>query len=121
MARAKDELVLLHNPRCSKSRALKEALEARGAAFVERRYLDQPLGRAELADLSRKLGLPAARMVRSKEPEYAAEGLTARSTDAQLLAAIARSPKLLERPILIRGERAAIGRPDPRAALALLD
>jgi arsenate reductase len=115
-----ESVVLLHNPRCSKSRKLKAALEERGMPYEERLYLEDPLSREELAELHRKLGGGAARMVRSKEAEFAAEGLSADSTDSELLDAIARAPKLMERPVLVRGERAAIGRPGPDDALALL-
>ena len=50
---------LLHNPRCSKSRAAKALLDERKVAYEERRYLDQPLSGAELAVLRKRLGLPA--------------------------------------------------------------
>jgi arsenate reductase len=115
-----DEIVLLHNPRCSKSRALKAALEERGVAFRERPYVEEPLSLAELKALRAKLGVGAGAMVRRSEPEYAAAGLDAGSTDGAILAAIAEQPKLLERPVLVQGQRAAIGRPGPDAALSIL-
>ena len=117
---SENDLVLLHNPRCSKSRALKAVLDERGSDYTLRLYLEQPLDRDELAALHTKLDLPAARLVRSKEPEFEVQGLSPESDDAELLDAIARVPKLMERPILIRGERAAIGRPGPDEALGLL-
>ena len=116
-----DELLLLHNPRCSKSRALKSALEERGASFREHLYLDEPLDADALAELRRRLDLDVARMIRPKEAEYAAAGLGADSDEATVLAAVAAHPKLLERPVLVRGQRAALGRPGPETALALLD
>ena len=115
-----DQVVLLHNPRCSKSRALKSALEERGVAFTERLYLEDPLKRGELKELCDKLGGDARAMVRAKEPEYAEAGLTQSSSVKELLDALAKHPKLLERPVLIRGERARIGRPSPDAALEVL-
>jgi arsenate reductase len=114
-----EPVVLLHNPRCSKSRAAKALLEERGVAFTLRLYLEQPLSRAELADLARRLGRPAREWVRRGEPAFAAAGLDAASEDGALLDAIARHPELLERPILVRGERAVVGRP-PERILALL-
>jgi arsenate reductase len=114
------KVVLLHTPRCSKSRALKAALDERGVGYEERRYLEQPLTRAELTELLGKLGVPAKSMVRRKEAEYEAEGLSPASSDEELLDAVARAPKLMERPVLIHGERAAIGRPGPADALAIL-
>lgn len=114
------EVLLLHNPRCSKSRALKAALEARGVAFAERLYLDQPLSLAELKDLHRRLGGDARALLRKDEPELAAAGLDASSGEGELLAAVARFPKLLERPVLVNGPRAALGRPAPEDALRIL-
>jgi len=116
----RDGLVLLHNPRCSKSRQAKALLEERGAAFEERRYLEAPLSRDELADLAARLGRPVGEWIRRKEAAFAEAGLDAGSGDAALLDAIAEHPILLERPILVRGERARVGRP-PEGLLALLD
>lgn len=114
------DVTLLHNPRCSRSRALKAALDERGVAYSERRYLEDPLDAGELARLVARLDRPAAALVRAKEPAYAATGLGPDSDDGSVLAALARHPELLERPVLIVGERAAIGRPGPEAALELL-
>jgi len=113
------QLVLLHNPRCSKSRAAKQLLDARGVAYTERRYLEEPLSRAELAALARKLGRPAREWVRTVEDAWREAGLDAEAGDGAILDAMARHPVLIERPILIAGERAAVGRP-PEALLALL-
>jgi len=114
-----DPLTLLHNPRCSKSRAARALLEERGVAFEERRYLEQPLTRAELEGLWRKLGRPAREWVRRGEAAWAEAGLDERSSDDAILDAMARHPILIERPILVRGERAVLGRP-PEALLELL-
>ena len=114
-----DSLVLLHNPRCSKSRAAKALLEQRGVRFAERLYLDDPLTRAELASLRERLGRPAAEWVRKGEAAFATAGLDAGSGEAEILAAMAAHPILLERPILVRGPRAVVGRP-PERVLELL-
>ena len=114
------DLLFLHNPKCSKSRQLKAALDERGVAYDERRYLDEPLSRRDLGSLKTLLGVGAHDMIRKKEAEYAEAGLSADSSDGEVLDAVARFPRLLERPVLISGERAAIGRPT-EAALALLD
>jgi arsenate reductase len=110
-----DALVLLHNPRCSKSRALHALLAERGVAFTERRYLEDPLSRAELASLRERIGRPATEWVRTAEAVFAAAGLGAESSDAQILDAMAVHPILIERPILVRGARAVVGRPLERA------
>jgi arsenate reductase (glutaredoxin) len=114
-----DRLLLLHNPRCSKSREAKALLEARGVGYAERRYLEQPLTREELLDLAQRLGRPVREWTRSQEPAFAALGLAVDAPESALLDAIARHPELLERPVLVRGARARIGRP-PEAILELL-
>jgi arsenate reductase len=116
---AGDTLLLLHNPRCSKSRAAKALLEERGARFELRLYLEDPLSKAELAELRRRLGHPARDWARRGEPAWAAAGLAKDSDDASILAAIAAHPELLERPILVRADRAVVGRP-PETVLELL-
>ena len=112
-------VVLLHNPRCSKSRAARALLEARGVPFAERRYLEEPLSRDELETLRRRLGRPVADWIRRGEVAYADAGLGEHPTEAEQLAAIAAAPVLLERPILVVGERAVVGRP-PERILELL-
>ncbi len=112
--------LLLHNPQCSKSRQLAAELERREVDFDVRRYLDQPLTRAELEDLLRRTGLEPHALLRPKEAEYAAAGLSPRSSKAAILSALATHPRLLERPILVSATAAAIGRPTEQA-LALLD
>ena len=116
----KDEILLLHNPNCSKSRATLALLEERGVVFQTRLYLDDPLGRKELADLGERLGRPALEFTRSKQAEFADAGLDASSSGDEIFAAMASAPILMERPILVRGSRAAIGRP-PEDVLQLLD
>ncbi len=120
LPRSDAEIVLLHNPRCSKSRAAKELLEARGVRFAERRYLDEPLSLDELRDLAARVGRPPAEWVRAGEAAYADAGLGAGSDGDAILRAIAAHPALLERPVLVRGRRAVVGRPPERIA-ALLD
>ncbi len=114
-----DTVLLLHNPRCSKSRKLRELLVERGASFQERAYLDEPLDRAELEDLRKRLERPVAEWVRKGEAAFQEHGLAPDSGEAELLGAIADAPILLERPILVRGPRARVGRP-PEDALELL-
>lgn len=103
--------VLYHNPKCTKSR---EAL-----AFVNKQiddlqvveYLKRPLSKATLLEIFTALNIQSAHlMVRSQENEYQLAGLSEQSTDDELLSAVEKFPKLLERPILVYGKRAAIGR-----------
>jgi arsenate reductase len=115
-----DSLLLLHNPRCSKSRAARALLEERGVAFRERRYLEQPLSRAELGELRRRLGRPAGQWLRRGEPACKEAGLAPDADEEAILDAMAAHPVLIERPIGVRGRRAVVGRP-PEQILSLLD
>ena len=102
---------LLHNPKCTKSRAAKALLDEHKVAYEERRYLERPLSAAELAELRRRLDRPAGEWVRAGEDAFKAAGLSKDSSDAQILAAMAKHPILIERPILILDTGAAVGRP----------
>ena len=106
------DLTLYHNPRCSKSRAALALLEARGLTPTIVHYLETPPSVEQLRELLRKLGLPARQLLRSGEEQYSALNLADSSlSEEQLLSAMAAQPKLIERPILIVGNRALIGRP----------
>lgn len=109
-----DDITLLHNPRCTKSRGAKALLEERGMPFRERRYLEEPLSLAELRELAKRLGVAARDWVRKGEAEYKTANLGPDSDDEAILHAMARYPVLMERPILIRGPHAIVGRPPER-------
>lgn len=114
------QLTLFHNPRCSKSRGALELLEARGLAPTIVRYLETPPSAAELQALLGKLGIGARQLLRTGEDEYKALGLdNPQLSDAQLIEAMAAHPKLIERPILVAGDKAVIGRP-PEKVLEIL-
>lgn len=115
-------LTLWHNPRCSKSRGARALLdEATDDVEIEvREYLKEPPTRAELEHLMELLGLDDPRdMMRTGEGPYEQLGLGDASSD-ELLDAIEANPILLERPIVVRGDRAVIARP-PELARRLLD
>ncbi|GHA86823.1 arsenate reductase (glutaredoxin) [Modicisalibacter luteus] len=112
-------LILYHNPRCSKSREALALLTAHDVDIQVRRYLDDPLDLEELRSLAARLDAPVASMVRSNEAEWKALSLS-EPDDEACLSAIAKHPRLLQRPILDRGDRAVIGR-SPEAILTLLD
>ena len=114
------DLILYHNPRCSKSRGALELLEQRGVSPTVVRYLETPPSATELESLIAKLGIGARQLLRSGEEEFKALGLDNPAlTDAQLIEAMAAHPKLIERPILVAGNVAVIGRP-PEKVLELL-
>ena len=111
MSLSDHETLLLHNPNCSKSRAAKAWLDEQGHAYTERRYLEEPLSTAELAELRELLGAPARDWVRSGQGEYATAGLSKNSSDVEHYAAMVAAPILVERPIVVHGGAAAVGRP----------
>jgi len=114
------DLTLYHNPRCSKSRGALQLLEARGLTPTIVRYLETPPSAAQLSDLLGKLGIGARQLLRSGEDEYRTLNLADPAlSEAQLIEAMVAHPKLIERPILIVGSKAVIGRP-PEKVLELL-
>lgn len=113
-------VTIYHNPRCSKSRNTLALLEENGVSPDIVLYLENPPGAEELQKLLKKLGISAGELVRRGEADYKAAGLGKDSSDADVLAAMARYPKLIERPIVVKGSRAVLGRP-PEKVLALID
>jgi arsenate reductase len=108
-----------HNPRCRKSREALALLTEKGVSPTVRDYLKEPPSEAELRDVIAKLGLSSARdLMRKGEADYKDQGLKEVSDEAALIKAMATTPKLIERPVLINGDQAAIGRP-PEAVLAV--
>ncbi|MDN3640454.1 arsenate reductase (glutaredoxin) [Simiduia curdlanivorans] len=113
-------VTLYHNPRCSKSRETLALLESNGVTPTIIRYLEQPPTAAELAEVLKKLGIGARDLLRKGEDEYKNLQLANPAlTEAELIAAMIKQPKLIERPIAIKGKKAIIGRP-PEAVLELL-
>ncbi|MEC9345845.1 MAG: arsenate reductase (glutaredoxin) [Pseudomonadota bacterium] len=113
-------VTIYHNPRCSKSRQTLALLQDRGIEPTVIEYLRTPPTAAEISGLLDKLGIGARDLVRSKEPEFREAGLADPSVDdTRLIQAMAEMPKLIERPIVVAGERAALGRP-PEAVLDIL-
>ncbi|WP_312818326.1 arsenate reductase (glutaredoxin) [Pseudomonas sp.] len=114
------DLTLYHNPRCSKSRGALELLEQRGLAPTIVRYLETPPDAATLKALLGKLGIAPRQLLRSGEDEYRSLDLANPAlSDAQLIDAMVNHPKLIERPILVAGDKAVIGRP-PEKILEIL-
>lgn len=112
-------LTIWHNPRCTKSRQTLALLEDRGLTPTIRRYLDDAPTGAEIRAALAALNLPAIALVRTKEALFADLGLTKDTPDDELVAAMAAHPRLIERPVVFNGDRAAIGRP-PEAVEAIL-
>ncbi|WP_320822629.1 arsenate reductase (glutaredoxin) [Reinekea sp.] len=102
---------LYHNPSCSKSRQALTLLTEQGIDIELRDYRRIPPQHAELVDLMTRLKRPAHDLLRSRESEYAAAGLSPTASDEAIFAAITAYPKLLERPIVVTVNGARIGRP----------
>jgi len=114
------DITIYHNPRCSKSRATLERIRARGIEPDIIEYLVTPPDAATLARLLEQLGLRARELARTGEAAWSEAGLDAASDDAAIVAAMTAHPILIERPIVVAGERAVLGRP-PENVDALLD
>ncbi|MHA7873250.1 MAG: arsenate reductase (glutaredoxin) [Hyphococcus sp.] len=113
-------VTIYHNPRCSKSRQALALLEEKGAAVKVVRYLEEPPSANAIKALVKKLGLHSPReMMRVKEAPY--RDLDLKSVDAAtaLVDAMAQNPILIERPIVVNGDKAVIARP-PEKALDVL-
>ncbi len=103
---------IYHNPRCSKSRQTLKLLEEKGIEPEVILYLETPPDAATLRELLKKLGISARDLLRRGEAEYRENNLKDTSlTDAQIIEAMVNHPKLIERPIVVHGDRAALGRP----------
>lgn len=113
-------LKILHNPRCSKSRATLELLTGRGLDPEIIDYRNDPPSPAELGRIADQLGLEPRQMMRSNEAVYTELGLDNPALSRkQLLEAMAAHPILIQRPIVLADGKAAIGRP-PEAVLEIL-
>lgn len=113
------ELTIWHNPRCTKSRQTLALLEERGLAPKVRAYLDDAPTEAEIRAALKALNLTPIELIRTKEAEFAALGLSRDSDDASLIRAMATTPKLIERPVVFANGKARIGRP-PEQVLDIL-
>ena len=111
---------ILHNPRCSKSRATLSLLQEKGIDPEIILYLESPPDSRQLADICRKLGKSPRELLRTGEAEYATLGLADSAlTDQQILDSMHSHPRLIERPVVLANGKAAIGRP-PESVLAIL-
>lgn len=114
------DVTIYHNPRCRKSRATLDLLTARGITPRVIEYLKTPPSAAELTRILALLKLEPRDLMRRREPEYAALKLDDPAlAHADLIAAMALNPRLIERPIVLANGKAAIGRP-PEGVLAIL-
>ena len=105
-------LTIYHNPRCSKSRQTLKLIEEAGAEVDIVLYLDTPPSAAQISDLLSKLGFASAQqLMRKGETIYKELGLKVETDENALLLALSSNPKLLERPIVVKGNKAVLRRP----------
>ncbi|KAG5356137.1 putative arsenate reductase [Yarrowia sp. B02] len=107
---AMPQITLIHNPKCSKSRAALELLEQKKITPTVVQYLDTPLSATEIASVLQKLDIKPSELLRKGEAQFAELDLVNKN-DEQIIAAMAQHPNLIERPILIVDDKAVIGRP----------
>jgi arsenate reductase len=113
-------VTIYHNPRCSKSRQTLQLLQERGVEPTIVEYLEEPPSAGELKSILKKLGLRPRDLLRQGEARYAELGLKERDlSDDALIALMVENPILIERPIVVTGSKAAIGRP-PEKILEIL-
>lgn len=105
---------IYHNPRCNKSRLGVQALEEHGQGFEIIKYLDTPLTFDELKIIIEKLGIPPLDLVRKNEAIWKSNFKGKNLSDQELVQAMIDYPKLMERPIVVAGNNAVIGRPTER-------
>ena len=111
---------ICHNPRCSKSRQTLQLLEEKGVSPEIVLYLETPPDRASLQGLLDKLSISPRQLLRKSEADYKENNLKDPSlSDEQLLDFMLKYPKLIERPIVVNGDKAALGRP-PESVLEIL-
>lgn len=113
------EVQIWHNPRCSKSREAMKLLEANGVEADVVKYLDVEPDEEMIKDVLKKLGIHAKELMRTKEDIYKELKLADVEDEGVLIRAMTRFPKLIERPIVIKGDKAVIGRP-PEKIVAFL-
>ena len=114
-----DKLTILHNPRCSKSREALKILEQNGINAEIVKYLDTPPSEDELRNILKMLGINARDLMRTKEDIYKELNLQEVQDEDALIKAMAEYPKLIERPIIIKDNKAVVGRP-PSKVLELI-
>jgi arsenate reductase len=105
---------VLHNPRCSKSRCAIDFLRSKEMTFEVIEYLDKPLSKEEMKSVLNKLNISAEQWIRKNEEDYKAHFKGKTLTDDEWIEAMLKFPKLIERPVVIVGEKAVIARPDER-------
>lgn len=104
-------ITIYHNPRCTKSREGLCEIEVLNQPFEIRKYLDEPFTKKELEMVIKKLNIKPIELVRTKETVWIEKYKGKELTDDQITDAMLENPKLIERPIVVNGDKAVIARP----------
>ena len=104
-------ITIYHNPRCTKSREGLCEIENLNKSFTIRKYLDEPFTKNELKEVIKKLNIKPLELVRTKESIWIENYKGKDLTDNQIINALLENPKLIERPIIVNGNKAVIARP----------
>ncbi|HRG37008.1 MAG TPA: arsenate reductase (glutaredoxin) [Bacteroidia bacterium] len=114
MSKQKEKITIYHNTRCTKSREACSILDEKGVPFETIEYLKTPLNQTEIKALLKKLNIKAEELVRKSEPLFKEKYASKKLTEAQWVKIFSENPILIERPILVKGNKAIIGRPVER-------
>ena len=110
------DVSIWHNPKCSKSRAAMEILEENNCDTEVIKYLETNPDETQIKTILKMLGITPRELMRQKEELYKEMKLKEETNDEALISAMAKNPKLIERPIIIKNGRAIIGRPTEKIA-----
>ena len=113
------DMKIYHNSRCSKSRCTLDIITENKTEVTIVEYLKNPLTKYEIADLLKKLNIPAENLIRKGEADFKENYKGKTLSESEWIDAMVEFPKLIERPIVVKGDRAVIGRP-PENVLSLL-
>lgn len=105
---------IYHNPRCQKSREALSILEDKGLKPEIVLYLEQPLSRAELQNLLKMLDMLPSELIRREEPLFRENFKDKELSETEWLEVLLENPRLMQRPIIVKGGRAVVGRPPER-------
>lgn len=107
-------ITIYHNPRCSKSREGLQLLELEGKPFTTIKYLSEPLTIEEITEIIKKLNIKPIELVRQKESIWIENYKGKELTDGKVIDTLVQHPNLIERPIVVNGDKAVIARPAGR-------
>lgn len=114
-----NDITILHNPRCRKSRETLEFLKTKGIEPTIIEYLKAPISKRQLTSIVEKLGIPASELLRTEENLYKERYKSLKLNDTVAIDLMFKHPELIQRPVVIKGDKAVIGRP-PEKVLELI-